>query len=193
MCTSRTSAECSVLGGTFNGAGTTCAGDADGDGWDDLCGSANPCNTFGWQAKCDPGGICAYPPMPPPQGPPGPGEPCDYPNRQVCLPFNPYCGLASTACWESQCVCQCAGDSAHMNCVRSCIRCADDNGAPATIETELYCSTRCNLTSNEIRRLFCCLLANINDGGCFGGGITGGTPPMNPNPGNTNCTGIQIP
>ena len=144
------------------------------------------CNTQPWRTKCDPTG-CGFffaPPLPPPpQSPPNPGDPCNYPNRKVCW-------VGGSLCWESQCVCQCAGDSPGMNCVRGCIQSAVDNGAPATIAAERFCYSKCGMTPNETRRLDCCLNRTAAHGGCAGTLIF--PPPMNPNP-NGECMQMPIP
>jgi hypothetical protein len=147
------------------------------------------CSQQGWQVKCDPagcGGLCGFasPQAPPPNSPPPPGGPCDYPNRRVCTGLP---GIGQ-ACWESQCVCQCAGDSPTMNCIRGCIRCADSNGAPAVPGTELWCAQHCPpMTPNEANRWACC----IGPQGCLAVGANP-NPPMNPPPGNP-CQAMPIP
>jgi hypothetical protein len=143
--------------------------------------------TATWWETCDPAGACGKilgPPQKPPKTPPPKrGQPCYYPNRRVSI------GGVSA---ESQCICQCAGNSKGMNCVRGCIRCASKQGAPPTVLTELACKNACNLTVNEQKRLDCCVSQTWNLGGC-------GAPPfefpphLNPNPANTACTGLPIP
>jgi RHS repeat-associated protein len=140
-----------------------------------------------WQTKCDPtgcGSFFAPPQPPPPQSPPNPAEPCDYPNRKVCV------GLL---CWESQCVCQCAGDSPGLNCIRGCIRCAHSNGAPVNVDAERLCQQKCGLTPNELARLDCCLTQTWNQGGCAASFPVEWPPRMNPNPNNNACTRLPIP
>jgi hypothetical protein len=93
-----------------------------------------------------------------------------------------------SACWESQCVCQCMGSSDGINCMRACIRCADTNGAPIhTIEAEQWCQDQvCDtlLTPGDKARLSCCALNDSNLGGCRGGGLAA---PLNPNPNDRRC------
>ena len=129
---------------------------------------------------------CSDPPVQePPSGEPKKGDACYYPNRKVCLvKFGTVFG-----CWESQCVCQCAGNSLGMNCMRGCIRCADDNGAPKnTIDAEQFCDKEvCKLTNHDRNILNCCTQNNSNLGGCLGGNLAA---PKNPNPGDTRCQKI---
>jgi YD repeat-containing protein len=141
----------------------------------------------GWQKKCDPQGSNPPSPTPPPSGEPREGDPCYYPDRWVCEKF----GGVYSSCWESQCVCQCVGDSPTLNCIRACIRCADENGAPHhTIEAEEYCRKRCPpLTPNEQRRLECCTIHDYTFGGCRGS-IT--SMPKNPNR-SGQCMQMKVP
>ncbi len=136
-----------------------------------------------WQDKCDP--KCTYlTPTPPPVLGPTPGSACWYPNRRVCF---------LTLCWESQCVCQCVGDSYNLDCIRACIMCSHANGAPINIDAERFCEAQCPpLTPNERRRLDCCLNKDWNQGGCASP-IFQFPPHMNPNPHNNTCTGIRVP
>ncbi len=154
-------------------------------GWNPIPMALCACAASPWQTKCT--GLCAafFAQPYPPGTPPPPGN-CSYPNRLICW------GLF---CWQSQCVCQCAGDSPGMNCVRACIRCADNNGAPNnTTVAEDVCYANCNLAANEQARLNCCLNQDSNNGGCMGGYFPGATPPpMNPNPNNPQCTSLPIP
>ncbi len=140
------------------------------------------CHGLPWEDKCT--GPCArfWAPPYPPSGPNGSN--CNYPNRRVCH--------WTGQCWESQCVCQCAGNSPGLNCIRACIRCADNSGAPDKPSTEKHCQRNCNLTLNELSRLNCCLNQDYSKGGCSSS-LPGMTPPMNPNPGNTTCTTMPIP
>jgi len=139
-----------------------------------------------WQKKCDPTCPTGPGPMPPPpQNPPKPGEPCDYPNRRVCETRG-WGWFSVTVCWESQCVCQCMGDSPGANCMRGCIKCADDNGAPGnTIEAEEFCQSKCKINLKEKGRLVCCTTTEISNGGCLGNPFAWkDPPPRNPPPGN---------
>ena len=90
-----------------------------------------PARPSTWKEKCDTNAPCGgtfAPPLTTPPGMPGPSTSCNYPiNGRVC---------DSTLCWEKQCVCQCAGNSPGMNCVRGCLQCATDAGAPVTPWTE---------------------------------------------------------
>jgi RHS repeat-associated protein len=118
-----------------------------------------------WKERCDPstsgrGSNFAPALPPPPQSPPNPGEPCSYPNRLVCVAI-------VGQCWQSQCVCQCVGDSPGLNCIRGCIQCSHDSGAPINIDAEEMCRAKCpQLTANEQARLACCLTRDWNQGGC---------------------------
>lgn len=140
----------------------------------------HPCFNLPWKQKCDPTSALCSPGYSPPKSPNA--KTCNYPGGVVR-----FGGLH----WQKQCVCQCAGDSPGMNCVRGCIRCATDSGAPATVATESFCKNSCNLTPNEIRRLDCCLNSDVNNGGCAGTFFL--PAPMNPNPNNPACTGMPIP
>jgi len=143
------------------------------------------CNTLPWRQKCSPTGCGFYNSLAPPPTPPTTkGQPCFYPNRKVCLPLT---GL----CWESQCVCQCAGNSPGLNCLRGCIQCSHNSGAPINTGAEEMCRPKCNLTANEQARLSCCLNLDWNAGGCAG--VAFNPPRKNPNPSNSQCTAMPIP
>jgi RHS repeat-associated protein len=143
-----------------------------------------------WQEKCDPKspdtwrcGVTFAPPLKPPTSPPQQGDACYYPNRLVSL----LGGLH----WESQCVCQCVGDSPGLNCIRGCIQCSHDSGAPINTDAEQMCQKKCKPTKNELARLSCCLNNDVNRGGCAGTFFL--PAPMNPNPDNPECTGMKVP
>jgi hypothetical protein len=144
------------------------------------------CGNKPWEEKCT--GMCAQfyaPPLPPPGGPPGNGTPCNYGlNDMVCV--------LPGMCWYKRCVCLCAGDSPGMNCVRGCIQCATNSGAPSTWQTEFHCKEACGLTENEYKRLDCCINKTVNQGGCSGGGWIGPSPPFVPPPGSP-CMAMPIP
>ena len=150
------------------------------------------CGSQPWPVKCTGScGVFFAPPLAPPgPPPPPPGGPCDYApggSQQVCIPL--------IGCWEKRCVCQCAGNSSGMNCVRGCIQCASKSGAPVSVGTETTCKNSCSLTLAEQERLNCCLQNTYAMGGCnSGGGVFGGAPPPpDPNPTNTTCTNMPIP
>ena len=128
------------------------------------------CANAGWKKKCDLTGCGVFfaPPLPPSPGPPGPGTSCNYGGLRVWTPLGS---------WSLQCVCRCAGNSPGMNCVRGCIQCARNNGAPVSIWTELWCKSSCNLTYKESKRLNCCLQER---GGCYHPNTTPGSPPLAP-------------
>ena len=143
-----------------------------------------------WQETCKPGTSCgtahAPPLAPPATSPPTKGQPCYYPKRRVCYSL-------SLQCWESQCVCQCAGNSKNLNCIRGCILCSHNSGAPINIDAEEMCQAACGpLTANDEKRLNCCLNQDYNHGGCSAASFQG-WPPMDPNPANTACTSITVP
>ncbi|HUY92555.1 MAG TPA: hypothetical protein VMV10_27700 [Pirellulales bacterium] len=140
-----------------------------------------------WQKCCDPTGPKPPTPTKPPTGEPQPGDPCYYPNRKVCVTRGPFWPFIFTGCWESQCVCQCAGDSPGLNCIRACIQCSHDNGAPINVDAEQFCQSKCNLTNTELKRLNCCLQNDYNNGGCLGSALSA---PKDPNP-NSQCKNIK--
>jgi hypothetical protein len=135
------------------------------------------CEREGWETKCT--GCCArifakpFPPSP---------DRCEYSGgREICIPL--------LGCWESQCVCECTGSSPGMDCVRACIRCAHNNGAPATASTELTCKSACGLTFAEQQKIDCCVNQDFNLGGCGCPTLFCANPPLHPNPDNPACTG----
>lgn len=132
-----------------------------------------------WQTKCDPKGSTPPKPKRPPSGEPQAGDACYYPKRKVCHYVKCFGVVLWGACWESQCVCQCVGDSPGLNCLRACIQCAHDNGAPINIDAEEFCRPRCNLTLEDESRLSDCLNNDYNLGGCRGSELGS---PKNPNP-----------
>jgi RHS repeat-associated protein len=139
-----------------------------------------------WKEKCDPKSACGMkfaPPLPPPPGPPKQGGPCNYGPPPVGT-----MGLT----WQRRCVCQCAGNSKGMNCIRGCMQCSFDSGAPKEKPTaEDFCRDACGLSGKELARLNCCLTQDYNHGGCAGTFFEG--PPADPNPDNPACTGMPIP
>jgi RHS repeat-associated protein len=139
-----------------------------------------------WQTCCDPSGPNAPTPTKPPMGEPQKGDPCYYPNRKVCVTKGIW-PFSFTGCWESQCVCQCVGDSPGLNCIRACIQCAHNAGAPINVDAEQFCQPKCNLTYTELQKLNCCLQNDYNNGGCLGSAIAA---PKNPNP-NSQCKNIK--
>ena len=138
------------------------------------------CVNVGWKKKCDLNGCGGFfaPPLPPPPGPPGPGTSCNYGALSISTPLGS---------WSLQCVCRCAGNSPGMNCVRGCIQCARNNGAPVSIWTEFWCKSSCNLTFRESKRLDCCINQR---GGCFHPNTSPGPPPSTPG---GACAAFPIP
>ena len=78
-----------------------------------------------------------------------------------------------------------------MNCIRGCIRCADQSGAPRkNTDAEEYCKSKCTLTDNEIARFECCVKNDFQMGGCRS---FPSAPPKDPNPDNPACINMPIP
>jgi hypothetical protein len=146
----------------------------------------DPAPDTGWQEACNPQNACGKkfaPPEQPPKGNPGPGDPCWYPNSPVWL---------DPSYWEKQCVCQCAGHSPWMDCLRGCLRCGWRNGAPAVVPVELWCKSQCGTpTLAEKDRLACCLGNPPAKGGCRGTWPFV-TAPLDP-PADSFCMSIKIP
>lgn len=129
---------------------------------------SNPCKgPQPWKDACDPGESNPPQPLPPPPSgqTPGKGDACYYPLRPVSVSCGPFGGG-----WQSQCVCQCMGDSPGINCVRGCIQCAHNNGAPIDVCVEKWCQSRCSdWSDNDWNILNCCTKNNFNLGGCNDG------------------------
>ncbi len=141
-----------------------------------------------WQKKCDPTGPCPPEFQPPPTNdPPEKGDPCYYPNRKVCVTLSVWGVTVTENCYESQCVCQCVGGSPALNCMRGCIRCSHENGAPIDLQAEQYCQAKCNPTLKDLERLNCCVNNEPSMGGCRGTRLAA---PKDPPP-NSQCKNIK--
>jgi RHS repeat-associated protein len=137
---------------------------------------------FEWQKKC----LEPDPQRRPTNWPPQPGDPCYYPDRKVRF---------GSWYWESQCVCQCMGDTEGQQCMRGCIRCADDHGAPKhTIDAEEWCRKYIcaeKWTLKDQEALVCCTTMFPPFGGCRGTELA--CPKDPPTPKDRRCAdGTQV-